>query len=70
MSADAPTSHAHTVPPAARIATALLAALALVLGVAPVASAQSGSTRIDDFTFAANVNSGGERSSPRRTCSA
>ncbi|MGX1768591.1 Ig-like domain repeat protein [Dietzia sp. NPDC055343] len=64
MSADAPSSHARTVSPAARIATALLAALALVLGVAPVASAQSGSTRIDDFTFAANVNSGGSALRP------
>ncbi|MFS4490089.1 beta strand repeat-containing protein [Dietzia kunjamensis] len=64
MSADAPSSHARTVSSAARIATALLAALALVLGVAPVASAQSGSTRIGDFTFAANVNSGGSALRP------
>ncbi|MCT2122421.1 Ig-like domain repeat protein, partial [Dietzia cinnamea] len=37
----------------------MLSTLALVLGLAPAANAQTGSTRIGDFTFSTSVNAGG-----------
>ena len=52
----------RSAPPAAwipRAAVVVLSTLALVLGLAPAANAQTGSTRIGDFTFSTSVNAGG-----------
>ncbi|MFN3600179.1 MAG: Ig-like domain repeat protein [Dietzia sp.] len=48
----------------ARAATVFLSALALVLGLAPAASAQSGSTRLGNFDFTATLDTGGSQLQP------
>ena len=58
MSTDTRPARSRTAVPTNRIAGAaivMLSALALVLGLAPVASAQSGSTRLGDFDFTATL---------------
>ncbi|MGX1859107.1 hypothetical protein ACWIFB_16980 [Dietzia sp. NPDC055340] len=61
MPVDARPARSRTAAPtsrSARVAVAILSALALVIGLAPAANAQSGSTRIGDFTFNAVVTTG------------
>ena len=62
MSVDARPARSRTAAPtsrSARVMIAILSALALVTGLAPAATAQSVSSRLVDFTFEGNLNSGG-----------